>query len=77
MSRCDMEDCKGFIYAEMFLIEEGYWCYICKHHYKEERLTPNAHGYYVLTIWERISVILNLHRLKWFIQKNVIWKIFK
>lgn len=65
-----------FPYAEVYVFHDervgsGYWTYLCKGCYLEERSDVNSNGYYELTITERIGVTTGLTSLNWKIKEKI------
>jgi len=55
--RCDYKGCRRAPYCEAYKIGES-WSYLCKKHFiQEHKRHGENYGWYLLTIWERITVI--------------------
>ena len=57
---CDVEGCNRLPYAEVYPMDST-WSYLCKKHYKEEyKKHGNEYGWYELTLFERIKLLLGM-----------------
>lgn len=59
---CDVKGCHRLAYVEVYPMN-GAWNYLCKKHYREEyKKYGNKHGWYELSMLEKILVVIRVYR---------------